>query len=332
MRLASWILLLAGLSDAQAEPGAEFVFEQASFPSCHASTILEAKNGDLLAAWFGGSREGADDVAIWLSRRSGDDWSAPLEMARHEQTPTWNPVLFRAADGTTFLFYKFGTSPREWTGAYRSSVDDGRTWSDSTTLPAGLLGPIRNKPLILPDGTIVSGASNESYQAWASWVEISRDDGRTWTRFGPISHPAEPFGIIQPAIVPVPGGLRMFVRARNVGRICSAESYDGGRTWSPAWETELPNPNSGIDAVGLADGRIVLVYNHTERGRTPLNVAVSADHGKTWNSFLALEDQPGEYSYPAVIQASNGDLLITYTWKRERIKHVRIPLADVPAR
>ncbi len=313
-----------------AAPRAEFVYETAPFPSCHASTILEAKNGDLLAAWFGGSDEGENDVAIWMSRKTADGWSAPREMARHEGVPTWNPVLFRSLDGATWLFYKFGRSPREWNGAWRKSLDDGRTWSEWRQMPAGLLGPIKNKPIALPDGTIVSGTSVETDFAWSAWVELSKDQGRTWNHYGPIVHPDQPRGVIQPTIVPMLGGLRMFLRSRNIGKICYADSYDGGRSWSPAYETTLPNPNSGIDAVGLADGRVVIVYNNTTNGRTPLNVAVSSDYGKTWNSFLELETAPGEYSYPAVIQASDGTVHVTYTWKRRRIKHVAIPLADIP--
>ncbi len=135
---------------AVAEPTSEFIFTEAPFASCHASTVMETENGELLAAWFGGSREGDNDVAIWMSRRGDGGWSAPREFAREPNTPTWNPVLFRSADGVTGAFYKFGTSPREWTGAYRTSTDDGRTWSGPTRLPAGLYGPIRAKPYLLP--------------------------------------------------------------------------------------------------------------------------------------------------------------------------------------
>ena len=123
----------------------------------------------------------------------------------------------------------------------------------------------------------------------------------------------------------------MFVRStRRIGRICYADSSDEGRTWTEARPTDLPNPNAGIDAVALKDGRIVLVYNHSERGRSPLNVAVSNDGGDTWNPFLRLESEPGEYSYPTVIQTSDGNIHTTYTWRRKRIKHVRIPLEDIP--
>ena len=74
----------------------------------------------------------------------------------------------------------------------------------------------------------------------------------------------------------------------------------------------------------------MLVYNHAERGHTPLNVAVSRDGGATWNMFDTLESAPGEFSYPAVIQASNGDLHLTYTWNRVKIRHAVIALKDIP--
>jgi hypothetical protein len=220
-----------------------------------------------------------------------------------------------------------------------SSSDRGRTWTAVEHLPAGLYGPIKNKPLVMPDGAIVSGVSVESYLSWACWVERSTDHGRTWTRIGPITasagepagHTKATSGIIQPAIVRLPNGrLRMFTRATpDIARICYADSGDGGRTWSAARPTSLPNPNSGIDAVTLRDGRIVLVYNHTTRGRTPLNAAVSRD-GERWTMFATLESEPGEFSYPAVIQAASGDVNISYTWKRRKIRRAVIPLREIP--
>src|SRR5205823_13495597 len=99
----------------------------------------------------------------------------------------------------------------------------------------------------------------------------------------------------------------------------------------PLTLTSLPNPNSGIDAVTLKDGRHLLVYNHTPSGRSPLNVAVSGD-GKEWRAALVLEKEPGEYSYPAVIQTSDGLVHATYTFKRERIKHVVIDPGELRLR
>jgi predicted neuraminidase len=317
--------LLFAVGAMATEIRAEFVFERAPFAECHASTIVETGEGDFLAAWFGGGREGAGDVAIWLSRLSGGRWSEPQIVAREKGIPTWNPVLFRGRDDRIWLFYKFGPSPETWTAAYKTSTDGGRTWTEPTRLPAGLLGPIKNKPIRLANGDIVAGTSVESYQSWTGWVERSSDEGKTWTKHGPLAIPGEPFGLIQPTLVELtPAHLRAFLRSRQ-GFIYVADSPDGGLTWGPARPTSLPNPDSGIDCVRLADGRILMVYNHSTRERSPLNVALSSDGGETWSPFLRLETDPGEYSYPAAIQSSGGDVHITYTWKRKRIKHVVIP-------
>jgi len=301
---------------------AEFIYETAPFPSCHASTILEVAPGKLLAAWFGGTDEGESDVAIWLARHEGR-WSQPEKVAEAAGVPCWNPVLFRErATGEVMLFYKAGPSPQTWSGFYRRSGDGGATFGESYILPAGLLGPIKNKPVQLDDGTILSPTSVESYQAWGCWMERSVDGGRTWTKHGPIGHPEHPHGVIQPAILQrADGSLLALMRSRGIGQVCSAESRDRGLTWSPAAAVEsLPNPNSGIDAVTLADGRHALVSNPTHLARTPLALSLSDDDGVTWRIAKVLEDAPGEYSYPAIIQATDGTLHITYTWRRERIR------------
>ncbi len=317
----------------------EFIFSAAPFKSCHASTIVELRNGDFLVAWFGGTAEGSPDVVIWASRRTRDGWSAPFQLAREPNTPTWNPVLFHSNDGRLWLYYKFGAGPSTWHAARIFSTDEGKTWSQPTRLPDGILGPIKDKPLVLDDGTIVSGSSVETLQTWQARIERSIDNGITWNRFGPISVlpqlssvPSTPYGIIQPTIVPLDNQshLRLYARSTsNIGFICTADSNDAGVTWTAAHPTNIPNPNSGIDAVRLRDGRIILVYNNTRIGRSPLNLAVSSD-GEHFKMFATLESEPGEFSYPAIVQGSDGNLHITYTWNRTRIKYVRFPLSEIP--
>ncbi len=323
---------------------AEFIFTEAPFESCHASTIVELRNGDLLAAWFGGSAEGNPDVDIWGTRRAGGRWSTPRKLASEPGVACYNPVLFHTREGLLWLYYRFGPDPARWVCGRRWSADDGRTWSEVEYLGAGLYGPIRAKPLILEDGTIVGGTSVESYRSWACWIERSVDQGRTWSKFGPITISPEfacskasldlpsevpgsdewrhTVGIIQPAVVSL-GGQRLRLYARSTSRtarICVADSFDSGITWGRARPIELPNPNSGIDAVALRDGRVVLAYNHSDRARTPLNLAVSGD-GERFRMFRVLADRPGEYSYPAVIQGRDGSLHTTYTWNRKSIRY-----------
>jgi predicted neuraminidase len=306
----------------------EFIFETAPFASAHASTIVETHDG-LVAAWFGGTREGAADVGIWMSRHERGRWTTPIEIATGEQPdgtrhPCWNPVLFDVPGAGVLLFYKVGPSPQTWWGMVRTSRDAGRTWGEARRLPDGILGPIKNKPVRLPDGAIVAGSSTESADRPSHWrihFERTTDAGRTWATSLPAADGEGEIEAIQPGIlVHADGRLQAVGRTRSK-RIFETWSADGGRTWSPVVLTSLPNPNSGIDAVTLRDGRHLIVYNHTTEGRSPLNVAVSRD-GKTWAPALALEAGAGEYSYPAVIQSADGLVHITYTWKRQRIKHV----------
>ena len=336
---------LSGLSYAAAQVR-EFIFENAPFPSAHASTLVELKNGGFLAAWFGGTAEGKPDVAIWMALRQRSSWTAPFEIVREPNVPAWNPVLFYAKSGRLWLYYKFGPSYTWWSAGRRFSDDDGKTWSPIEHLPAGLLGPIRAKPLLLPGGVLVSGSSVESYGSWAAWIERSTDNGERWTTSGPITlaqlesapqavpHGSEllkPTGLIQPVVVSLGGQhLRLYARSSlDIGHICIADSLDSGVTWSAARPLDLPNPNSGIDLVSLKDGRIVLIYNNAPSGRSPLNLAVSVD-GEHFKQFAALESEPGEFSYPAIVQGSDGDLHITYTYNRQKIRYLVYPLAQIP--
>ncbi len=300
-----------------------FIFEKAPFASCHASTLVEPEPGKLLAAWFGGKSEGAPDVKIWSARFDGKAWSEPEVAAEEPGVPCWNPVLFRSKSKALFLWYKAGQNPMSWTGFVRRSEDDGKTWGKIEPLPAGILGPVKNKSIQLGDGTILAGTSVESYKAWACWMERSADDGKSWRRVGPITVPDHPYGIIQPTLLPTRDkGLVALCRSRGLGFICRTESKDNGETWSAAQPTELLNPNSGIDAVRAANGDWFLVYNPTKTGRSPLHLGRSADDGKTWKTVATLEEELGEFSYPAIIQAGDGQLHASYTWNRRHIKHV----------
>jgi len=302
---------------------AEFIYESAPFPSCHASTIAETGKG-LIAAWFGGSDEGEKDVTIWTARHEGAQWSAPVEVANGMQSdgrrfPCWNPVLFQAPNGPLLLFYKVGPSPSKWWGMLIKSEDAGRSWSKPARLPENYLGPIKNKPVLIGNRLWCPSSSEDT--GWRIHIEFTTDLGQTWSRTEALNDRFE-FGAIQPTILAWPPNSRVQLLCRSrQGKITECWSDDGGKTFSAMRATSLANPNSGIDAVMLKDGRALLVYNDTPKGRSPLNVAVSSD-GQQWKNVLSLESEPGEYSYPAVIQTSDGLVHATYTWKRQRIKHV----------
>jgi predicted neuraminidase len=324
--------LFAVAAGVAGQPGllkSEFIYETAPFPSCHASTIVETKSG-LVAAWFGGTYERHPDVCIYVSRQEAGRWTPPVEVANGvgfatNRLPTWNPVLFQPKTGPLFLYYKVGPNPREWWGMMMTSTDDGKTWSEPKRLPDGILGPIKNKPVQLANGDILSGASTEGANGWRVHFERSTDGGFTWTASEPVND-GQTIGAIQPSILFYgKNSLQVLGRTRQ-GRIFEIWSKNGGKTWGKMTLTEMPNPNSGTDAVTLQDGRQLLVYNHNpnNKGRSPLNLAISKD-GKKWQAALVLEDDPlapHGFAYPAIIQTRDGLVHITYTWQRERIKYV----------
>ena len=325
--VAAWLTLPTSASPAEkGYLASEFIYEKASFPQCHASTLAEAKAG-LVAAWFGGKHEKAPDVGIWVARHVDGKWTESVEAANGVQTsgkrePCWNPVLFQPKEGPLMLFYKVGPNPSKWWGELRTSTDSGKTWTEARRLPDGILGPIKNKPVQLANGDLLSPTSTE-HAGWRIHFERSSDGGQTWQATPPVNEKSEMYAI-QPSILTHKNGQLQAVGRSKSHKIFETWSDDFGKTWSKLKLTSLPNPNSGIDAVTLADGRQLLVYNHTILDRSPLNVAIS-DDGKQWKAALVLENEPvGEYSYPAVIQSSDGLVHISYTWKRKLIKHVVI--------
>jgi predicted neuraminidase/peroxiredoxin len=307
----------------------ELIFETIpGAPAHHASVLAEAPNGDLLAVWYGGSYESSDDQTLFLARRrqGARIWDQPRVLVRDSAQPPGNAVVFTDGAGRVWIIWARMEASRPlrrgggWNRVrlmYRTSSDHGLTWSPDQPLNAGVEGLPRNPPvlsaargLLLPLAGAVDGAQ-------ASFFLQSKDHGRSWLRSGAAA------GGGQPALVErKDGSLLMLMRKRP--RILRSESHDGGLNWTPAEPTELRNPDSGLSMTALANGHLVVVFNDSETARTPLSIARSLDGGKTWERPLTLEANPGEYSYPCVIQTSDGRIHVTYTFRRYSIKHVEL--------
>ena len=249
--------------------------------------------------------------------------------------PCWNPVLFQAEEGPLLLFSKVGPSPKAWWGVLTTSSDGGRTWSPPQRLPDGILGPIKNKPVRLADGALLCPSSTEDH-GWRVHLERTADVGADLDQNGPAQRRHDrspPFSLpcsSTPAIA-----SRSSAGSRQ-GKIVESWSEDGGATWGPLAATALPNPEQR-DRRRHAQGWpcAFLIYNHTRQGPQPLERRALRRRQDAGRPAPCWRTEPGEYSYPAVIQTADGRVHVTYTWKRQRIRHVvldpaRLVLRELP--
>ena len=313
----------------------EFLYRSASFPQCHSASIVETKKGDLVATYFGGTHERNPDVCIWVSRKpkGATEWTAPQMAADGVFRPDyreacWNPVIHEMPNGELRIYFKIGVNVAGWKGWMVRSKDGGKTWSRREQLPDDLYGPIKNK-IIMNKGRLIAPTSDERH-GWKCYFEYSDDWGKTWKRTDFVKADSGLLAI-QPSILVLPDGRLEALcrtRSRHVG---VTFSNDNGETWSKLQLIDMPNNNSGLDAVNLKDGRYALICNDwpiepdKQKGaRTPLSVMLS-DDGLHWKHWVTLEDSPiNQYSYPSIIQTRDGHLHAVYTWRRLRVKHVEL--------
>ncbi|MBI5346903.1 MAG: exo-alpha-sialidase [Chlamydiae bacterium] len=320
--LTFFLLIVFQLFSNEAILKSSFIFQNPPFESCHASTITVTKNSTILISFFAGSKEGEKDVRIWLVAYNNNKYSEPTKIVETDNIPCWNPVLFTYPDGEISLFYKVGKNPEMWSGFLKRSFDDGASWSSEEIFPAGILGPIKNKPILL-NGALLCPSSIESYNAWACWIDITKDRGRTWEKSAPIVDPKNSLGIIQPTLfITKKGNIKLLSRSYTEKKIFTAISIDKAKNFTKAKFLNLSNPNSGIDCVKLKNEDVLLVYNDSTSNRYPLSIAISKNDGKSFKKILDLEKEEGEFSYPSIIQTQDGLVHITYTWNRKNIKHV----------
>jgi predicted neuraminidase len=299
----------------------EFVHEPSEkYPSCHGSSIVALPNGDLLAAWFAGTKEKDPDVAELISRKvAGSDHWSPLEIIH--KTPgrsEGNTALFMN-NGKLFFFFNtmFGGG---WTMTkirFKISVDLGKTWSEPIWFRNKIGWLIRNQPIALKNGEILVPVCSEVI-GYKSFVMISSDNGNKWKKYGHVKP-----NTMQPTVVQLSDeSLLMYMRTAGLNYIYQSRSTDNGRHWSKALPTMFKNPNAGIDLLRCKSGNLVLAFNDSTTGRTPLCLALSENEGKTWLSIKNVETNHGEYSYPYMNQDNKGIIHLVYTYNRKKIKHV----------
>ncbi|MCR4403880.1 MAG: exo-alpha-sialidase [Candidatus Acetothermia bacterium] len=328
-----------------------------SHPTCHAPSLCELPGGELLLAFYAGSREGAPDSVVLGARFDPErsEWSSPEVWVDVPGRAPANPRIFLGPDGAVWLLVGINYGPRWCSGEtylfLKRSFDLGRTWRDLELFweEKGLLG--KNKPLHLREVWLIPV---EWEREWSAAFLRSEDNGATWEIVGDLGKEAGAH-LIQPALVPLADGRLMAYMRSQERYIFVAYSPDLGKSWTRPQPTPLPNNNSGIDMERLDSGSLVLAFNPTtpvpglaklHQGwpevmpagfdvwgpRTPLVLALSQDEGKTWPYRLALEEGPGEFSYPAIIQDEQGIIHVAYTYNRKAICHVQLTEEQLLAR
>jgi len=289
------------------------------------------------------------------------------EPPRQGREPHWNPVLwcsgagrgdgdgagYGVCKGEIILYFKIGWKIPEWETYVTKSNDQGLSWSTPTPLfehDKGGRGPVKNKNILLSDGSWLAPASLEGpkpgvgrRRVWRAFVDASDDHGETWVK-GPELTPEEAgWGVIQPSLwESAPGHVHMMLRSSRGGRapIWRSDSTDGGKTWGKVYRTDMPNNNSGLDVCKLPhSGTLVMAYNPTTENRYPLQLALSEDNGVTWTLGYNVETEGGEvkegheYSYPAIVpwpaDSPEEGFSVSWTWHRQHVVYLSISLEEL---
>lgn len=304
-------------------------------PAAHSSSFTMMPNGDLLAFWFAGTREGSPDVKIWSSTYHLGKWSmahavldpSMIAKANHRYViKVGNPVIYRAQSGELHLFV-VSVSVGGWSGSalnHLISNDDGKTWSQPERI---VISPFFNLSTLVRTSAV-------SLSDGGFYLPVYLELGRKYPellRFSANGDFIEQIRItaknrmIQPSIMPISSDsawayFRNSSTNLDARELFAAKTLDGGKSWSKPEMTNLTNPDSSLEVVNLADGRYLMVYNQDNRSH--LNLAISVN-GLYWRKIYELENTSGdEFSYPSV-HVNNGYIDILYTNNRKTIKHVR---------
>lgn len=327
-----------------------FIDQNFLTPSVHVASLCEISGGRMLAAWYGGTREGARDVNIYMATlgRGETNWSAPRSIVTRDSAQrelgryvkkVGNALLFSDGSERVSLLY-VSIALGGWSGStlnLKTSADGGQTWSPSERLH---LSPffniselVKNQPAALRDGGWAVPIYHELAGKFSELLWLYEPGDSLSYQKTRITGGVTGF---QPALVPLSTQRALLLARDNspAGQLWVSRSEDGGDSWSTLARAGLPNPRSGLDAIRLRDGRVLLAFNDTRDNRTNLRLAVSTDGGVTWQRVNPLlEEESGqEFSYPFLRQSSDGLIHLVYTWKRKGIRHVAFNAAWLDAR
>lgn len=327
-------------------------------PSAHAATLAEVLPGDaafaasagqrlapvqLIAAWFGGSREGAADVSLYQSEwRVDASWSPAHEIMTRQKAERelgrnirklGNPLIV-TEPGRLHLFF-VSVSYGGWAGSAinrSQSTDGGKNWQPAQRIVTSpffnLSTLVRNQGAWLTDGSLGLPVYHEFVNKHGEWLRLN-PEGRVLAK----ERMAMPRATLQPAVVAL-DGQHAVAALRDAGpgenQVQWSETRDAGRSWQGSSARAIPNPNSAVAMIGLRDGTLLMACNPIGGNRNRLALLRSSDQGSTWTLAHVVEESTNdrdEFSYPALIQDSTGTIHLVYTWMRQGIRHAHFTQA-----
>lgn len=294
------------------------------------------------------SKPGTTWIAGRVTKDGGRTWSPESVIARHPDCQPSHPSVLTTRDGVLHVFY-LGFKKWKWEGVNPTdetqsdmwttrSSDNGATWSEPQMIFKGYTGAsngaieTRDGHLIVPYSHYVNDPGR-----LVSHTSVSSDGGKTWSLGNPIDigGAGNHEGALEPCVLELEDG-RVWMLIRTKRKVFwESFSSDGGKTWSAAKATTIDASSAPGHLTRLADGRIALVWNRADKGRTELHLALSADEGKTWTPSLNVaRGKPGGAAYPFVIEIDAGELWIGYHnvpkgWNFPRARHLRVSVSAV---
>lgn len=307
-------------------------------PSAHASSIAVMPDGNLRVAWFGGAKEGAADVGIWIAEipvaASASTWHWQVLTRQSLASLTGrvirtlgNPVLWLGPDGTLHL-YVVSVSYGGWSGSAVNSLTLDPTGRSVVSARRLILSPLFNlstlaraQPLPMSGGMVGLPAYHEFITKSGLWIVLGKDGAVLTTTPLPRGD-----RWLQPAVAALDrdraiAALRCADGA--IARIGIATTEDAGKSWARGDPTSIPNPDSGIAIVRLRDGSLLVAANPLTSGRSTLQLFRSTDEGASWVASRIVESSAqlsDEFSYPCLVQDPSGTIHLSYTRLRKGIR------------
>jgi len=315
-------------------------------PFTHSAAAVEVPGRGLLAFWYGGTREGSADCAIYMARLNAVSgaWGAERVVIDREALQTGlrrsirkigNPTVVRGRDGALRLFF-VSVSLGGWSGSainMLTSRDGGESWSAPRRLVTSpflnISTLVKGEPLLYADGSIALPVYHEFAGKFGELLRLSPE--------GQVLHKQRLSSgrySLQPVLAPGSRDAAVgFMRYAGAPprRVLALRSGDGGRSWSAPEKTVLANPDAAVAALRLAGGGLLLAFNDSESSRHNLSLAHSHDDGRNWRVVHVVEDagaeSNAEFSYPWLLRTGDGDWHLFYTEGKQRIRHARFNLA-----